>query len=140
MFIILSLITLVAAMNMISLLFMHIIQKRGDIAILKAMGMGNSMINTIFFIMGMSIAAIAAIGGLAVAWIIGILLQRYPFITLPDIYYVTHLPVNLDITVFMLIFVVIMLISVLATWLPIRKIKTIQIADRIAIRGIKYPF
>ena len=39
MFIILALITLVASMNMISLLFMHIIQKQGDIAILKTMGM-----------------------------------------------------------------------------------------------------
>ena len=129
MFLILALITLVASMNMISLLFMHIIQKRGDIAILKAMGMSNRMVTAIFFIMGMSISAIASVCGLIVAWIIGLLLQRYPLITLPDVYYVSHLPVNLDIKVFMMIFVVIMLISILATGLPIRKIKTIHIAD-----------
>lgn len=129
MFIILALITLVASMNMISLLFMHIIQKRGDIAILKTMGMHNSMINAIFFIMGISIAFVASACGLVIAWIIGFLLGRYPLITLPDVYYVTHVPVNLDIKIFLIIFVVIMLMSILATWLPIRKIKTIHIAD-----------
>ena len=42
MFFILALIMLVASMNMVSLLFMHIIQKRGDIAILQAMGMNHN--------------------------------------------------------------------------------------------------
>jgi lipoprotein-releasing system permease protein len=129
MFIILALITLVASMNMISLLFMHIIQKRGDIAILKTMGMQNGQVSAIFFIMGIIIASIASVCGLAAAWIIGILLQRYPLITLPDAYYVTYIPVHLDIRIFALIFVVIMLMSVVATWLPIRKIKNINIAD-----------
>lgn len=129
MFIILALITLVASMNMISLLFMQIIQKRGDIAILKTMGMPTSMINAIFFIMGMSITCIASLSGLVVAWAIGLIVQKYPLITLPDVYYVTHLPIHLDLKVFFIIFVVIMLISIVATWLPIRKIKTIQIAQ-----------
>ena len=129
MFLILALITLVASMNMVSLLFMQIIQKRGDIAILKTMGMRNSAINGIFFIMGITISFFASLCGLAVAWAAGLFLQRYPLITLPDAYYVTQLPVNLDIKIFVLIFIVIMLMSVLATWLPIRKIKTIQIAD-----------
>ncbi len=129
MFFILALITLVASMNMISLLFMHIIQKHGDIAILKTMGMRTNMISAIFFIMGMSIACIASLCGLIIAWAIGLLLQRYPLITLPDVYYVSNLPVNLDIKVFAIIFVVIMLMSILATWLPIRKIKNIHIAD-----------
>lgn len=129
MFFILALITLVASMNMISLLFMHIIQKQGDIAILKTMGMTNNTINAIFFTMGLSISCIASVCGLVTAWILGLLLKRYPLITLPDVYYVTHLPVNLDIKVFAIIFFVIMLISIIATWLPIRKIKTIHIAD-----------
>lgn len=129
MFIILALITLVASMNMISLLFMHIVQKKGDIAILKTMGMQNSQVSAIFFIMGIIIASIASVCGLLTAWVIGILLQRYPLITLPDAYYVTYIPVHLDIRVFALIFVVIMFMSIVATWLPIRKIKNINIAD-----------
>jgi lipoprotein-releasing system permease protein len=129
MFIILALITLVASMNMISLLFMQIIQKRGEIAILKAMGMSRRSISAIFFIMGTAIASIASICGLAAAWAIGLLLKRYPLITLPDAYYVSYIPVNLDISVFVIIFASIMLISVIATWLPVRKIKNIQVAD-----------
>jgi lipoprotein-releasing system permease protein len=129
MFIILALITLVASMNMISLLFMHIVQKKGDIAILKTMGMQNSQVSAIFFIMGIIIASIASVCGLLTAWVIGILLQRYPLITLPDAYYVTYIPVRLDLRVFALIFVVIMFMSIVATWLPIRKIKNVNIAD-----------
>jgi lipoprotein-releasing system permease protein len=129
MFIILALITLVAAMNMVSLLFMHIIQKKGDIAILKTMGMKNGQINAIFFIMGIIIASIASFCGLVAAWCIGLLLQRYPLITLPDAYYVTHIPVHLDLQIFACIFAVIMLMSILATWLPIRNIKNIHIAN-----------
>ena len=129
MFIILALITLVASMNMISLLFMHIIQKRGDIAILKSMGMSSRRISSIFFIMGLTITCIASLCGLAAAWVIGLLLKKYPLITLPDAYYVSHIPVDLNINVFGIIFAVIMLMSIIATWLPVSKIKKIQVAD-----------
>jgi lipoprotein-releasing system permease protein len=108
---------------------MHIVQKKGDIAILKTMGMQNSQVSAIFFIMGIIIASIASVCGLLTAWVIGILLQRYPLITLPDAYYVTYIPVRLDLRVFALIFVVIMFMSIVATWLPIRKIKNVNIAD-----------
>ena len=129
MFIILALITLVASMNMISLLFMQIIQKRGDIAILKTMGMKNRQVGAIFFIMGVIIAGFASLCGLVTAWGIGLVLQRYPLITLPDAYYVSYIPVHLDMGISALIFVVIMLMTIVATWLPIRKIKSINIAD-----------
>lgn len=129
MFFILALITLVASMNMISLLFMHIVQKRSDIAILQAMGANYKDLRSIFFIMGTSIAAISSFIGLTVAWLIGMLLQRYPLFELPDVYYVSSLPVHLDIKIFALIFVVVLFMSIIATWLPIRSIKHINIAD-----------
>ena len=86
------------------------------------------MINAIFFIMGISIAFVASACGLSAAWIIGLFSNDIPYYP-PDVYYVTHLPINLDIKVFTIIFIVIMLMSIVATWLPIRKIKTIHIAD-----------
>lgn len=129
MFFILALITLVASMNMISLLFMQIIQKRGDIAILKTMGMSNLQVQSIFIFMGFIISCIASLCGLAIAWLIGLIISRFPIITLPDVYYVSHLPIYLDYKVFIIIFTVVILMSLIATWIPIRKIKNIHIAD-----------
>ena len=104
MFFILALITLVASMNIISLLFMKITQKRSDIAMLKTMG-------------------------LLVAGIIGWFLQHYPFIELPDVYYVTHLPIRMELHLFVLVFAVVMLLSLIATWVPARLTRNINISQ-----------
>jgi len=128
MFFILSLIILVASMNIMSLLFMQIIQKRGDIAILRALGMSNSAIRSIFLIMGMLIALLASTIGLLLALVICFILKCYPFIQLPDVYYVTHLPVSIEWHSFAIIFITIMLLSFVATWLATYKTSRITIA------------
>ena len=128
MFFILALITLVASMNIISLLFMHITQKRGDIAILKAMGLSDNNISSIFLIMGMSISALATLLGLALATLASWILETYPFITLPDAYYVTHLPSKMEWHLLLIVFIVIMCLSFIATLFPAYRTRTINIA------------
>ncbi len=129
MFFILALITLVASMNIISLLFMLITQKRGDIAILRALGISHTVIERVFLLIGLGISACAGIAGLILAFIFGTLLDRYPFITLPDCYYVTYLPVKMELSIFCIIFLVIMLLSFIATWAPARRTRGIHIAN-----------
>lgn len=128
-FFILALITLVASMNIVSLLFMHIQQKRPDIAILKALGMHSSTISTIFLLMGVMISSIASLTGLACAWIASWFLERYPFIKLPDVYYVTHLPVRMEWQIVVTVFIVVLILSIAATWFPARKTRLINIAN-----------
>jgi lipoprotein-releasing system permease protein len=135
MFFILALITLVACMNVISLIFMQIIQKRPDIAILQSMGMHNRNIMQLFMCMGIGLAGLAAIGGLIAAYLTGIVLEKYPFITLPDTYYVTHLPVQMEWYIFALIFVLIIVMSIIATWIPARNIRTIDAASILRFEG-----
>ncbi len=129
MFFILALITLVACMNMISLLFMQIQYKRRDIAIFKAIGMPGTRINAIFLWMGMIITVGASALGLALAALAGYLLQYHTRIPLPDVYYVSHLPARLDWSIFCVVFVTTLLLGLLATWLPLRNIKTLNIID-----------
>ncbi len=129
MFFILSLIMLVACMNIVSLLFMQITQKRADIAIMKAMGMSDGDITTLFVWLGMSISLCATVLGLALACIASWFLEHYPFITLPDVYFVTHLPARMEWGLLAQVFVVIMLISFLATWFPAQKTRSINISD-----------
>ena len=129
MFFILALITLVASMNMISLLFMQIQQKRRDIAIFKAMGMSDNRIRNIFLHLGVGITLSASTLGLGMAALAGYLLEKYPFIELPDVYYVSYLPARMDPEIFLVVFLATMLLGFLATWIPSRRSKQIEIAQ-----------
>ncbi len=128
MFFILLLITLVASMSIVSLLFMQITHKRTDIAILKAMGMPDQAIQSVFLALGCGIGIAACLSGLLTAFLAGYLLQKYPFITLPDAYYVTHIPVAMDWFLGALVFAVALILTFAATWLPARRIKGISVA------------
>ncbi len=128
MFLILALITLVASMNIISLLFMQITHKRADIAMLKAMGMPDVAIKTIFVIMGTTISCAGALGGLIAATIVGFFLDRYPLITLPDAYYVSHLPIQMSWSIMLLVAAVTLLLGFVASWIPVSRIGSITIA------------
>ena len=97
MFLILLLIILVASSNIISLLFMQITQKRKDIALLLTLGLSPAKVKNIFLFLSMTISTVAAFTGLVFAYFVGIFLQNYRWIKLPDnIYYTTHLPILMD--------------------------------------------
>ena len=105
MFIILLLIVLVASSNIISLLFMLITQKRRDIALLLTFGLTPFQVRNIFLVVSMSITSLSATFGLLGAYLVGLGLQHYRWIKLPDnIYYTTHLPILLDPYLFLFIF------------------------------------
>jgi ABC-type lipoprotein release transport system permease subunit len=129
MFLILLLIILVASSNIISLLFMQITQKRKDIALLLTLGLSPAKIKNIFLALSMTISTMAALSGLFFAYLIGIFLQNFRWIKLPDnMYYTTHLPVVMDIHLFLFIFFVVLTISFFASLIPLSKIKMKNIA------------
>lgn len=116
MFIILTLIILVASFNIISTLIVMVIEKTKDIGILKACGMTSSGIRKIFTYEGLIIGTLGTIFGAAGGITLCGLLKRYQFIKLPqDIYYIDRLPVAIelwpDIVLIVLSAVVITLIS-----------------------------
>lgn len=129
MFLILSLIILVATMNIVSLLFMQITQKRADIAILKAMGLSDEQCRKIFIYMGMGISFAACTLGLLLATIASYFLENYPFITLPDAYYVSHVPARMELSTLLLVFCVIMSIAYIITWLTAKSVRRINISN-----------
>lgn len=97
MFVILVLIILVAAFNIASSLIMMVMQKTRDIAILKAMGATDRSIRRIFVFKGMVIGMLGTAMGVCLGFLLCTILQNYPFIELPgDIYYITTLPVKLE--------------------------------------------
>lgn len=135
MFFILALITLVASMNIISLMFMQITRKRADIAILKAMGMTDRALSQTFLFIGMFIALLGSAVGLACAFIAGWVLENYPFITLPDAYYVSHLPSHMTGTIFLTVFLVVMGLSFFSTWFGTRQTRSINVSQVLRFEG-----
>jgi lipoprotein-releasing system permease protein len=127
---VLALIVLVASMNIISLLFMQITRKRTDIAILQAIGMSHAAIEQIFIWIGMIISIIASTAGLLLAGILGFIIERYPIIELPDVYYVgTHLPVALDASIYFGVFALILTMGFCATFFSARSTRKINISN-----------
>ena len=98
MFIILTLIVLVAAFNIASTLIMMVMEKTRDIAILKAMGATDKSIKKIFVFKGMVIGTVGTILGVIFGFVLCTILKHYKIAELTgDIYYfTTKLPVRLE--------------------------------------------
>lgn len=122
MFVVLTLIIVVAAFNIISTLIMMVTEKSRDIAILKSMGATQKQIGRIFTIQGLAVGLIGAVGGLISGVTICLLLQRYKFIELPkDVYMMDSLAVEMRLHHILLTLVVTIVISWLATIYPARQ-------------------
>jgi lipoprotein-releasing system permease protein len=119
MFIILVLIILVAAFNIISTLIMMVIDKTREIAILKSMGATAKSIMRIFMLDGLIIGVVGTILGLMGGGVLCYLLRRYEFVKLPsDVYYISTLPVRVQVLDVTLIALSAIGISFLATLYP----------------------
>jgi lipoprotein-releasing system permease protein len=127
MFVILALIVLVAAFNIVSTLIMMVMEKRRDIAILKAMGATRRAIMKIFVLQGLIIGTAGtvagAIGGVVLASslerIRGVLERVLQMSVFPkDVYYFDQLPVKLQGLDFTLITLAAIVLSFLATLYP----------------------
>ncbi len=105
MFIILTLIVIVAAFNIISGLIMLVRDKNRDIAILRTMGAGSGNILRVFFMMGATLGIIGTLSGLllGVGFALNIesIRQGLQHLTgtdlfSPEIYFLSKLPAKLD--------------------------------------------
>jgi len=119
MFIILILIILVASFNIVGTLIMNVIEKKREIAILKAMGATNKGIMTVFMLQGLFIGLLGTLIGVAGGYLLSYVLNTYQIIKLPaDVYYLSHLPVKTKISDFITVSTSAIIISFLATIYP----------------------
>jgi len=123
MFIILTLIVLVAAFNIASTLIMMVMEKTRDIAILKTMGATDKSIKKIFVFKGMVIGTVGTIFGVILGFVLCTILKHYKIAELTgDIYYfTTKLPVRLEFFDVFIIVIAALVICFLATIYPARQ-------------------
>jgi lipoprotein-releasing system permease protein len=95
MFIILTLITLVASLNIASTQIMRSVEKTRDIGLLKAMGAHARMIEKIFLVEGLLIGGSGVAAGMGLGFLLSWAIATFPIVELPaDIYYLSRVPVD----------------------------------------------
>ena len=129
-FVIVTIIVLVAAFAIIGHLVLLVAEKRKEIGILKSIGATNRSITTVFFAVGMTIGAVGTLAGSAVGLAIIWIQNTYKVIRLAgDVYQIDHLPMKLTPADFLLIVSSTLLLSFLATIIPARRAGTLQPVD-----------
>jgi lipoprotein-releasing system permease protein len=127
MFLILTLIILVAAFNVVSSLIMMVKDKTGDIAVLRTLGAGRGSILRIFLMCGASVGVTGTFVGTVIGVVfclnierLRVFLQSATHTTLfdPTVYYLTHLPAKLDPVTVLEIIAIALVLSLLATLYP----------------------
>ncbi len=127
MFMILTLIVLVAALNIISGLIMLVKDKGSDIAILRTMGASSGAIMRIFFMTGAAIGIVGTIAGVLLgvlvcvniesirqffSWVSGTVLFD------PQLYFLSQLPAEMDVSETVSVVVMALTLSFIATIFP----------------------
>ncbi len=142
MFIILTLIVIVAAFNIISGLTILIKNKTKEIAILKTLGLSNKSIKKIFFLTGITIGFFATVSGVILGILFSINIEKFRiflssvfnFEIFPsDIYFLDKLPSEINTNSIIIIFTISLLISAIASYLPAMKISKMS-----TFRALRY--
>ena len=142
MFIILTLILVVAAFNIISGLTILIKNKTKEIAILKTLGLSNNSIKKSFFLTGFTIGFFATLSGIILGIIFALNIEKiriflsdiFKFEIFPsDVYFLDKLPSEINFFSIVLIFIFSIIISALASYIPAMKITEMK-----TFRALKY--
>ena len=142
MFIILTLIIIVAAFNIISGLTILIKNKTKEIAILKTLGLNNTSIKKSFFLTGFTIGFFATISGIILGIIFSYNIEKVRIflssvfnleIFPSDIYFLEKLPSEINLNSIFIIFILSLLVSAIASYVPARHISKMK-----TFRALKY--
>ena len=142
MFIILTLIVVVAAFNIISGLTILIKNKTKEIAILKTLGLSNQSIKKAFFLTGFTIGFFATVTGIIIGVLFSINIEKLRMLLSnifnleifpPEIYFLEELPSEINFNSILIIFILSLIISAISSYLPAMSISKMK-----TFRALKY--
>ncbi len=142
MFTILTLIVIVAAFNIISGLTILIKNKTKEIAILKTLGLSNNSIKKTFFLTGFTIGFFATLSGIILGILFSLNIEKIRiFLSLvfnfdifpPDIYFLDKLPSEINLNSILIVFILSLIISAIASYLPATRISKMN-----TFRALRY--
>ena len=119
---ILVLILIVAAFNMIGALTMLVLEKKQDIGVLHALGASRSFIQKIFLSEGLLLGIIGGASGMLLAFLSGLAQMKFHLIPLQgSTFMINYFPVKMVFSDFVLVALTVMIITLVASWIPARK-------------------
>ncbi|HEU0036039.1 MAG TPA: ABC transporter permease [Kofleriaceae bacterium] len=130
---ILTLIIVVAAVNMVSSLQMMVTDKTREIAILKSMGAKTGSVGRIFQLMGLVIGGIGTTLGVAIGLVTCEVVLAYGYPLDPQVYMIDRLPIVIRPFEVLAIIGLTLLISLLSTLVPARAAASLSPVD-----GLRY--
>ncbi|CAN5840898.1 hypothetical protein BH11MYX4_BH11MYX4_45140 [soil metagenome] len=116
--VVLTLIIVVAAFTVIATLIMVVLDKKKEIALLKAIGASDDAILRVFLYQGGIIGVVGTALGLMIGWVGCKALAAYGFPLDPKVYFISKLPVNIRPTEFLITGAVAIVICLVATIFP----------------------
>jgi len=128
-FLILTLILIIATFNVIGTLSMLILDKKKDIAVLRSLGAGQRTIRRIFLLEGILISFVGAVAGLTLGALVCWLQMRFGLVRLgteESSFVVSAYPVLMKASDFILIFFTVMIIGILAAIYPVYNIRRVD--------------
>lgn len=129
-FLILTLILVIASFSIIGSLTMLIIEKERDVRILRSLGADNDLIRKIFIFEGWLISILGAVAGIILGFIICWIQQTYGIVRLrSDSLVMDAYPVVMKIKDFIIVPVTVLLIGYWAAWYPVRFLSKKYLAD-----------
>lgn len=133
-FIILTAIIVVAAFNIMSTLMMMMSEKKKEMSILKAMGLSPRKSAQVFLKVGLMIGGSGAVAGISLGLFLCLVLAKTRLIQLPaDVYFISYLPVNVQLGTLLLIACCAMVVALLATIYP-----SYLVATESPVEGLRY--
>lgn len=119
---VLVLIMVIFSFTLVSSLTMLVIEKEKDISVLHALGGNRNFIQKIFLSAGLLLSFIGAIVGILLALLIAWLQINFKLIPLSgESFLIDYYPITLKIGDFILVAITVLVIAVLASWIPSRK-------------------
>jgi lipoprotein-releasing system permease protein len=131
--IILTLIIIVAAVNMISALTMMVTDKTREIAILKSMGATSASVSRMFQLLGVAIGGVGTIIGVAIGLVTCYVVSAYGYHLDPKVYLIDRLPIDVRWAEVALVAAITLVISLFATWAPAQSAASLRPVD-----GLRY--
>ena len=122
---ILTLVLALVAFNMVGSLWMIVLEKQKDIAILRSMGATGRLVRQVFLSEGLLISLLGLLTGFALALALYALQKQYGLIGIPEGFVVRAYPVEMRWPDFIVVTATVLLIGLIASVLPARKAESL---------------
>lgn len=122
-FAIVGLMMLLISFNMFGALWMIVLEKRKDIAILKSMGATGNLVRNIFLYEGFLLTGLGILSGFLLAWLIYFAQKTIGIIRVPGDFIIEAYPMSMKFTDFVIVAIVVSIIGLLIAIAPAMKAK-----------------